>query len=296
MAAALVAGALSCRAGEVHPTTAVACRGHERDTVASVFLEDGTSPSDSLTSVRLCLATARASLGSYHVAIEYDTSAVALVAAVPAPNGAQAVNPNTAGVVQVAGANPHGFVDGPLATLSFHARRRGQMGDLKLTLAELTSAAGSDVRSVTRVAGLPATDARLGVVGAVETVRVAANAPARAGVSPVSSRRRPTLTWIAPTPRIDSLVPASTATPGDAVVEVVVHGDGFTTKGNTVLFGPVEIGPVASENGRVLRFVVPASMPSRGEVPPMQLGPGEYPVRVRNANGVSNTKLFTKRG
>jgi len=161
----------------------------------------------------------------------------------------------------------------------------------------LTGTGGLDVRRATRVAGLPSSDAELGVIGAADAHRVAVNAPAQPGAPPAAPpHAKSPLTWIAPTPRIDSLVPASASTAGDALVEVIVYGDGFTLKANTVLFGPVEIGPAASENGRSLRFVVPVSMPPRGEVPPMQLGAGEFPVRIRNANGVSNTKLFTKRG
>jgi hypothetical protein len=266
-----------------------------------MFLEGGPSGADSLVSVRLCLTTGRRSLGSYHAAIEYDTSAAALVSTVAAPNGAQAVNANTAGVVQLAGASTSGFVDGALATLTLRARRPGEIGALRLTLAELTSTAGSDATTGVRVAGLPASDARLGVIGAIDLRRdsvAPAGAAAGRGTPPPPSHTssKPPLRWIAPTPRIDSLVPASETTAGDAVVEVVIYGDGFTAKGNTVMFGPAEVGPLASDNGRVLRFTVPVSLPSRGEVPPMQLGAGEFPVRVRNANGVSNAKIFTRRG
>ena len=93
-----------------------------------------------------------------------------------------------------------------------------------------------------------------------------------------------------------SLSPDSATVDPDAVVEVVIHGTEFTPTGNMVTFGTAEVGPFASSDGKTLRFIVPTYLPSRGEVPPMRVTTGEFPVRVRNANGQSNAVNFNVRG
>ena len=95
-------------------------------------------------------------------------------------------------------------------------------------------------------------------------------------------------------PVIDRLEPA-TGRAGEAYpITVTIHGSHFTASGNTVTFGSVEIADRSSSTGGTrIVFSVPKMRPSRGEVPPMVLQPGEYEVRVTNANGTSEPAVFT---
>jgi hypothetical protein len=79
--------------------------------------------------------------------------------------------------------------------------------------------------------------------------------------------------------------------PAEAAVgsETVVRGQGFTPTGNTLRFGTVDITDLeSSDGGTMIRFTIPRRLPSRGEVPPMVVWPGEYEVVVRNSRGTSN--------
>ena len=59
--------------------------------------------------------------------------------------------------------------------------------------------------------------------------------------------------------------------------------------------GSMKLGDLASPSGRSIRFTIPQTVPSRGEVPPMVVQSGTYRVYVENANGTSNTLVFTIR-
>lgn len=109
----------------------------------------------------------------------------------------------------------------------------------------------------------------------------------KTGSSPASSGTRPDLEKLTPT--------AATISPG-TVVMVEITGSRFTSAANTVYFGAVRLDGLASPDGRVIRFSIPESIPSRGEVPPMMIAEGAYRVYVVNANGVSDTLTFTLRG
>jgi guanyl-specific ribonuclease Sa len=243
-------------------------------------------------------------LGSFHVAIDYDTNAATVVRALAAANGMQAVNANIPGTIEVAGVAPAGFASGLLTTIALRNRSRSEAVAFKLTLIELSTTAGDDVRRTALISGFPAGDPALGGVGPARRMadsarRLEAQASASAAAAPPEApptANKKTLIWIAPAPRVDSLAPSGARLAGDAVVEVVVHGGGFTFSGNVVVFGSTEIGPVPSANGTTLRFTVPTTLPSHGEVPPMRVSPGEFPVRIRNGNGESNAMTFTVRG
>ncbi len=95
-------------------------------------------------------------------------------------------------------------------------------------------------------------------------------------------------------PTIDRLEPGS-GWAGEAYpITVTIYGSHFTASENTVTFGPVEIADrPSSAGGTQIVFSVPKMFPSRSEVPPMVLQPGEYEVRVTNANGTSEPAVFT---
>jgi hypothetical protein len=73
----------------------------------------------------------------------------------------------------------------------------------------------------------------------------------------------------------------------------MISGSGFTPRANTVRFGPGHIENLGSPDGRMLPFIVPDgyNVPNVGAFPPTQPGPHE--VRVVNANGTSNSTVFT---
>lgn len=95
-------------------------------------------------------------------------------------------------------------------------------------------------------------------------------------------------------PAIDRLEPAS-GWAGEAYpITVTIYGSHFTASDNIVTFGSLEIADRPSSNGGTqVVFSVPKMFPSSGEVPPMVLQPGEYDVRVTNANGTSEPAVFT---
>lgn len=99
----------------------------------------------------------------------------------------------------------------------------------------------------------------------------------------------------ASTPTIDSLRPDSVFVAPGAVVEIVVQGRGFvpgTPGRNTVRFGTVKLTSVAaSDDGRVIRVVVPDRVPSGGEAAPVPLETGRYDIRVETSAGTSNAMV-----
>lgn len=94
-------------------------------------------------------------------------------------------------------------------------------------------------------------------------------------------------------PRLTKLTPSSGSVTSGEIITVQVAGDRFTATGNSIFFGSTKLGDVASTDGRTIRFAVPQTVPSRGEVPPMAIQPGAYGVYVVNANGTSDTLTFT---
>ena len=62
--------------------------------------------------------------------------------------------------------------------------------------------------------------------------------------------------------------------------------------GNAVEFGPVTMRDLPSVDGARITFNVPKLVPTRGEVPPMVLAEGAYPVTVTTSSGTSNSLIF----
>jgi hypothetical protein len=60
---------------------------------------------------------------------------------------------------------------------------------------------------------------------------------------------------------------------------------GFLEAGNVIRFGPVTSPGLPSPDGSRIRFDIPQLVPSRGEVPPMVLSAGDYPVSVTTPAG-----------
>lgn len=108
--------------------------------------------------------------------------------------------------------------------------------------------------------------------------------PASSGARPVSSTR----------PHLASLTPTTGSNAGGSIIQIEIKGDRLTPTGNTVHFGPVAVEGLSASDG-VIRFSVPNSVPSRGEVPPAAIQEGTYSVFVVNANGTSDTLKFTIR-
>ena len=94
-------------------------------------------------------------------------------------------------------------------------------------------------------------------------------------------------------PHIDAIRPDSVMLAPGAVVEVVVHGHGFTpgTPGrNTIRFGDATITDVpASSDGTEIRVMIPDRVPLRGEAAPLPLEAGRYDLRVQTTTGTSNS-------
>lgn len=98
-----------------------------------------------------------------------------------------------------------------------------------------------------------------------------------------------------PTPTIESLRPDSVFVAPGAVVEIVLQGRGFIPGSpgrNTVRFGTVKIPDVpASDDGRVIRLIVPDRVPSGGDAAPLPLETGRYDIRVETSAGTSNAMV-----
>ena len=130
---------------------------------------------------------------------------------------------------------------------------------------------------------------RSALLFALATTCVCCSASEPGRVSPIGR----VLPIMSANPTIDRLEPAS-GWAGDAYpITVTIYGSHLTASDNTVTFGPVEIADRPSTDGTQLVFSVPKMFPSGGEVPPMVLQPGEYEVRVTNANGTSEPAVFT---
>jgi len=293
-------GLMACAGGAAMGATVrlpAACAAPHDANAPALFVERAPrAGADSLVTIRLCIAPSHTAVGSYHARINYDTSIVTFARALASTNGMQALNPQVAGVIEIAGAAPSGFASGTLATVVLRPRKSGAIGKLRLTLIEMNATTGSDLRATIRIAGYPAADKTLGALGSATTpaARDSSHGGATATETPLHSpNAKKSLTWAAVVaPHIDSLRPDSARLGRGSVVEVSIHGAGFTSAGNLVLFGRAELGPVASTDGATIRFVVPTVIPTGGEVAPMRTGPGDYPVSVRNANGQSNSVMF----
>jgi hypothetical protein len=94
-------------------------------------------------------------------------------------------------------------------------------------------------------------------------------------------------------PVITDISPSSGPAGAAYPIRATLSGLGFAPTGNTVSFGPVQVPDLPSPDGRHIDFFVPKEAPSRGEVPPMVLSDGEYPVTVTTPAGTSRPVVFT---
>lgn len=229
---------------------------------------------DTVRTVRLCLfPTPGVRVGSFHVALEYDSTLVRAVHFVPAPMGAEVANLTRAGRADIAGAAPGGFTPGSLLQLDF-APVRGRAasaapGTMTLRLLELNATSGATLVEHTDVVGIA--ERREAVRRPV--ARAALKAPAA--------------------PRIDRLDPARAAIVPGGLVPVIIHGSGFRPEGNVVLFAGVAMAELRSDDGKTLRFLLPDAFPAKGEVPPQRIGAGNFDIRVRTIAGTSNRIALT---
>lgn len=92
--------------------------------------------------------------------------------------------------------------------------------------------------------------------------------------------------------QLDTIRPDSVVVASGAVVVVSLRGHGFapgTPGQNTVMFGAHAIRNVpANDEGTEIRLVIPESLPSGGEAPPVAIDAGPYVIRVRTSTGESN--------
>ncbi|MBI5458091.1 peptidoglycan-binding protein [Candidatus Kaiserbacteria bacterium] len=103
-------------------------------------------------------------------------------------------------------------------------------------------------------------------------------------------------TTYTPPPKIDSVVPNSGPAGTAYPIQALLHGSSFTSTGNTIHFGLATVSNLTSADGTTISFYVPKELNSRTEVPPMVFPFGEYDLYVTNANGTSNTVVFTLTG
>jgi hypothetical protein len=93
-------------------------------------------------------------------------------------------------------------------------------------------------------------------------------------------------------PVLTRVVPDSAPAGPDYPVQITLHGTGFAPTGNSIAFGPVTIKDLPSSDGTTITLMVPKEMVSTGEVPPMVLFAGTYPITVTTKFGSSNILLF----
>lgn len=94
-------------------------------------------------------------------------------------------------------------------------------------------------------------------------------------------------------PVIAHLLPASGPAGESYPLRVTIDGTGFAVEGNIVRFGAITVGWLESESPTRIVFFAPKAMPSTGEVPPMVLMPGDYPVTVQTPIGISAPAVFS---
>lgn len=263
---------------DARPQAKAPCAGAAAATATSrVSLEAAAfAAADSTRAVRVCLRPARGTqVGSFHLVIEYESTAVRALRFSPGVSGSEVANLTHAGRADVAGAAPSGFARGVLLQLDFaraDGRRTGDpLGTMIVRLLELNGTDGANLVSHSAVAGLDAG-------GRSGQPRAAAATAAAVVVSRA--------------PHIDRLEPSRAPIAPGAPVQVMIHGSGFRPEGNLVLLGDVAIGELSSSDGATLRLLLPDALPSRAEVPPRRLVPGSYDIRVRTGAGTSNRKEF----
>lgn len=249
-------GVLVAARGSVIPP----CRSNATN-AGRFYLEAAPAVSRDTLRMRVCLLPARGTrAASYHAELSYDSTRVRAVR-VDAAGGLHAANVAPPGRVALAGVAIAGFEPGLLATVVMQIVSPGAPGAMDLRLLELTDASGRNMANTVALAGFPSASAQPEV------------------------RRAP---------HIDSLTPRRGEISAEDVTEVTVYGRGFTTDNNQVYFGRQKVGVVPSEaEGTRTRFHVPTMIPGRRGQLPVRIAPGRYVVRLKNANGASNSATFT---
>jgi len=275
---------------------AKACARPTGATVAKASLElaGKVGARDTIAVVRVCLATRNPAvrIGSYHGLVTWDSTAAQLMKIDKGRMGMRLENTTKSGAVDFAGAFPAGLDDTVALTLNLALSKPGKLPKITLHMFELNSVSGTVMTSQLRVTGYPATlrttPGPLKRDTAVAVARTSSRTDTTTGVAPGGrGSRMPTTS----SPRITSILQTG-AGPGDPA-QAVIRGSGFLPTGNTVMFGTMEIGGLPSaDGGTMIRFEVPSEFPATGEVPPMRVGPGEYPITVKNARGTSNALKF----
>ncbi len=94
-------------------------------------------------------------------------------------------------------------------------------------------------------------------------------------------------------PIIDRIDPTSGPAGEAYPIDLTIYGSGFSEADNVVHFGPVTISSRPSTDaGTQINVAVPKIIESSGEVPPLVLQPGEYPITVTTARGTSEPVMF----
>jgi hypothetical protein len=235
-----------------------ACVGAMRPPRPRLFLETvPKSASDSVVHVRVCLAAqpgVRA--GSFHLVIDYDSTATRAVTARARGGAPQAANTTVPGRVSIAGASPSGLEQGLLSTVTFKAGT-GRW-NMRLRVLELNATDGSPML----------------------TRETPSSTPRAAAAS--------TATHATSAPRLERLEPAQATLQPGTIPEVIIHGSGFTPEGNILTLGPSVLGELRSTDGVTLRLLLPATWPSSGEAPPRVIPAGVHALTIRNTRGLSN--------
>ena len=94
-------------------------------------------------------------------------------------------------------------------------------------------------------------------------------------------------------PSIERIDPISGPAGEDYPIDLTIYGSGFSEADNVVHFGPVTISNRPSTDaGTQINVAVPKIIESSGEVPPLVLQPGEYPITVTTVHGTSERVMF----
>jgi len=87
---------------------------------------------------------------------------------------------------------------------------------------------------------------------------------------------------------------------GPVGTHVTITGTGFDERVNTITFGVSAYPNIPSTNGTMITFVIPMATnpPCRNATPPCAIvttliTPGSYDLSVTNAQGSSNSMMFT---
>lgn len=246
---------------------------------AAVFLEYEINAARDVFGVRVCLATlGTTKAGSFHIDVLYDSVALRVNSVkAGAAAGAQASNPNKAGVVGIAGANPRGIGSGELATITFRRAKKGSraaFAAFTIRLLEINSTGGGALLPGTRVYGMTSAGQRI--------------AGPKRDVARATGATGSVVTRAGNAPKVDSIRPTQARLVSGNLVAIDVYGAQFAPAENQVLLSGTPISSVPSPTSRALRFILPTTFASNSEAPPRQLLAGVYEIQIRTAAGVSN--------